>query len=221
MPAEIKQHWIAAQSNKDRFVLFCDAIFAIAITLLILQIDVPEIVYESNLDDVIWALWPRFVSFGISFFVIARFWLVHLNIFSHVRHLDIRLVGTSLFFMALIVFLPFTTDFYGAHSGNKYVLLLYVCSIAIVSLTSLVMWRYLFRHRELLIEDHDMKQLRRHSWRGLLIPLEFFSALAIVFIFPDLVDWYWIIFLGIVAIVVVGIKLTEWRDRKLSPEKSP
>ena len=121
MAGEIKQHWIAAQNNKDRFVLFCDAIFAIAITLLILQIDVPEIVYESNLDDVLWELWPRFVSFGISFFVIARFWLVHLNIFSHVRHLDVRLVSTSLFFMALIVFLPFTTDFYGAHNENFFI----------------------------------------------------------------------------------------------------
>lgn len=210
--------WIATKSNKERFILFCDAIFAIAITLLILQIDVPEIVHENNINNVLWELRPRFVSFGISFFVIARFWLVHLNLFAHVRRLDMKLVTFNMIFMALVVFLPFTTDFYGAHSSNKYVLAMYVLSIAATSLMSLVMWRYLFFHRDLLIEDHDMRELRRHSWRGLMIPLEFFSALIIVFIFPSLVDWYWIIFLGIVGIVLIGNRLISHKEKSAEVE---
>jgi len=215
-----KTHWLATKSNKDRFVFFCDAIFAIAITLLILQIDVPDIVYENNIDDVLIQLWPRFVSFAISFFVIARFWLVHLNLFAHIRRLDMKLVGMNLFFMALIVFLPFTTDFYGAHGENKYVLAFYVLSIVATSLVSHFTWRYVLRHKELLIQDHDTAELRKHSWRGLMISTEFVSALIIVFIFPSLVEWYWIIFGIVVAVVLVGVKVSESHNKINKLEKS-
>lgn len=197
------------KSSQDRLVFFCDAIFAIAITLLILQIDVPAIVYETEVDDVLLELWPRFVSFAISFFVIARFWIVHLNLFAHVRRLDMKLITITFVFMSLIVFLPFTTDFYGAHSDNKNVLALYVLSIVATSIVSHIAWRYVLKNPELLLADQDTKEIRRHSWRGLLISLEFVLALLIVYNNPILEPWYWLIFAGIVVVVFVGTKLTE------------
>jgi uncharacterized membrane protein len=209
MFSEQQKHWLSLKSSQDRLVFFCDAIFAIAITLLILQIDVPAIVYEADVDNVLVELWPRFVSFAISFFVIARFWLVHLNLFAHVRRLDMKLIVITLVFMSLIVFLPFTTDFYGAHSDNKYVLTMYVLSIVATSLLSHIAWRYVLKKPELLLADRDTKEMRRHSWRGLLVSLEFVLALLIVYIDPILEPWYWLIFVVIVAIVFISTRLTE------------
>jgi len=218
MPETQSNHWLSSKTNKDRFVFFCDAIFAIAITLLILQIDVPEIVYENNVHQVLVNLWPRFISFAISFFVIARFWLVHLNFFSHVRKLNMGLVVMNLFFMALIVFLPFTTDFYGAHSDNKYVLAFYVLSIVATSLTSYATWRYLLRHKELMIEDYEMRDMRKHSWRGLMVSMEFLTALLIVFVHPRLEPWYWAIFVGIVFVVVIGSRILNSKKKNATVE---
>ena len=111
--------------------------------------------------------------------------------------------------MGLIVFLPFTTDFYGAHSDNKNVLALYVLSIVATSIMSHIAWRYVLRKPDMLLADQDTKEMRRHSWRGLLISLEFVLALLIVFINPVLEPWYWLVFAVIVAIVFIGTRLTE------------
>lgn len=216
MSEDKHQHWLHKEKNKNRLIFFCDAIFAIAITILILQIDVPEIIYTDNLGTVIQDLWPRLISFVISFFVISRFWITHLNLYNYVKVLDIRIVVINLFFMGCIVFLPFATDFYGAHSANKYVLAFYVLTIVVTSFTSYMMWNYALRHRDLLYENADSKALRRRAWHGLMVPAEFLIALGIIFLFPSLIEWYWLFFLGISALIITTNHLIERYENKES-----
>lgn len=88
-----------------RMLFFSDAVFAIAITLLVLDVRLPagSRVFELR------AAWPQIMGFAISFFVVGRFWLAHHSLFEGVRGYDRRLLVANLVFLAAVVFLPFPT----------------------------------------------------------------------------------------------------------------
>src|SRR5688572_2585814 len=82
----------------DRIVFFSDAVIAIAITLLALDIRLPELDEPNGaaLRDALWDLRPNYLSYLISFFVIGMYWQVHHRIFREVRRYDERLVWLNL-----------------------------------------------------------------------------------------------------------------------------
>jgi uncharacterized membrane protein len=105
----------------ERVVFFSDAVFAIAITLLVLEIEVPHLpgtapvaAYWEALTELI----PSFLAFLLSFLVIGRFWLSHHQIFGRVKHFHLGLVWPNMLYLLAIAFMPFTTAFVAAgHNG--------------------------------------------------------------------------------------------------------
>jgi uncharacterized membrane protein len=91
-----------------RIAAFSDGVFAIAITLLALQLEIP---FGDRVD--VWAglrdLWPSFLSFAISFAVIGAYWIAHHRLFSLVERYDRRLLWLNLLALFFIVLMPFTT----------------------------------------------------------------------------------------------------------------
>ncbi|HEY1560598.1 MAG TPA: TMEM175 family protein [Caulobacteraceae bacterium] len=89
----------------QRLLFFSDAVFAIAITLLILDVRLPPGATVLDLRLV----WPQLMGFVISFYVIGRFWLAHHALFEGVGGYDYPLLRANLLFLAAVVFLPFPT----------------------------------------------------------------------------------------------------------------
>ena len=91
----------------ERFVLFSDAVFAIAITLLVIEIKVPEIpkeqVTETALINSLGHLIPRFIGFFISFMIIGLYWQVHHRMFGFVVDFTRRTMWLNLFFLLAVV----------------------------------------------------------------------------------------------------------------------
>lgn len=111
----------AMDHRLERLVFFSDAVFAIAITLLVIEIHVPSL--EPGTSSAAAArelvhLLPSFVAFIISFFVIGRFWIGHHTLFSHVRRFDTRLIWPNLCFLFWIAAMPFATAFLGRNFGQ-------------------------------------------------------------------------------------------------------
>src|SRR3569623_1123728 len=104
----------------DRLVFFSDAVFAIAVTLLVLDIKVPNLPHESI--SAAWrdfaALWPSFFAFALSFFVIGRFWMGHHERFRALRHYDSRLMWPNMLYLMAIAFMPFSSAFLGTNLGR-------------------------------------------------------------------------------------------------------
>lgn len=101
----------------ERLVFFCDAVFAIAITLLVLEIEVPHLpphAAPAEYWEALGELVPSFLAFLLSFLVIGRFWLSHHQIFARVTHFDVRLVWPNMLYLLAIAFMPFTTAFVAA-----------------------------------------------------------------------------------------------------------
>ena len=89
----------------ERLILFTDAVFAIAITLLVIELKVPELEHRTEHEalNALARLVPKFIGFLISFFIIAIYWTAHHRIFRFVRHLDARLIWLNLLFLLSIV----------------------------------------------------------------------------------------------------------------------
>lgn len=125
----------------DRLVFFSDAVFAIAITLLVLDIHVPnfpEGVSVAETWDAFLELGPSFFAFALSFLVIGRFWMGHHERFRALRHFHARLMWPNLIYLMAIAFMPFATAFLGQNLGHFVPELIY--NLSMLTLAVVAYW---------------------------------------------------------------------------------
>jgi len=138
-----------------RVLAFSDALFAIAMTLLVVGIGIPSLADggdESELLDKLGDLLPEFSSFFISFAVIGRYWLAHHQFFSRVRTLDSGIIALNLVYLVFVAFLPFPTGLLGNYFENPVSILLYAPTVACISFMEVVLFRHAHRHGLLTVE---------------------------------------------------------------------
>jgi uncharacterized membrane protein len=108
----------AEEKSTGRIEAFSDGVFAIAITLLILEIKVPHLPHDSS-SRALWsalaALWPSYVAFLTSFVTIFIMWANHHVIFHCLRRSDARLIYVNGFLLLLVTFVPFPTALLAEH----------------------------------------------------------------------------------------------------------
>lgn len=106
----------------ERLIFFSDAVFAIAITLLVIEVHVPEIPHGSG-DAAYWAglarLVPNLVGYFVSFAVIGAFWMGHHRAFSLAGSFSQKIVGWNLMLLLCIAFMPFLTAFMSEYMGAR------------------------------------------------------------------------------------------------------
>jgi uncharacterized membrane protein len=144
---QVTAHGIERDSAEfARVVGFSDAIFAIAMTLLVLEIGVSGLPEDGGeIRDMAEALkeaLPQIVSFAVSFYVIGRYWLAHHWFFSRLERIDRRTLSLNLVYLAFIAFLPFPTGLIGDYEENPIAFVVFALSMAAVSLMELVVYRH-------------------------------------------------------------------------------
>jgi uncharacterized membrane protein len=120
--------------DRDRIVNLSDGIFAIAITLLVLDIrvpDIPEGMVASELPAALLSLWPKYLSYFLSFVAIAVFWSVHHSIFRPIRSYDRVLLYLNFLFLMLVAFLPFPTSLLGEYGDHQLPVAIYAATLAV------------------------------------------------------------------------------------------
>ena len=103
---------------KNRIEALADGIFAVAMTLLVLDIKSPQNLRYETTDDLVdhlLTLAHSFAMYAISFLVLAIFWIGHHVLFHFVRHVDRRLLWLNVAFLLCVTFVPFSTDLLGDH----------------------------------------------------------------------------------------------------------
>lgn len=141
----------------SRVEAFSDGVFAIAITLLVLDINVPE----SDFDHLLTALkdlWPTYLGYLISFLAIGGVWLQHHQLFSYLRRVDGPLMRRNLALLLFVSFLPFPTRLTAeavtvSREAERVAVALYGVTLILITLTLALMWRHATRDPELLEED--------------------------------------------------------------------
>ena len=124
----------------ERIIFFSDAVFAIALTLLIIDIKVPvlnDLITEGAFLKQLSLLLPKFLGFLYSFFIIGLYWFIHHRMFGYVISYNGKLIWLNLLFLFSIVLMPYTTAVYSTYSTPQYVRLVspytvYVANICLV-----------------------------------------------------------------------------------------
>ena len=163
----------------ERLILFSDAVFAIAITLLVIEIKIPELSREeatdSHLLHKLAELIPKFVGFLVSFLLIGQYWMVHHRMFGFVINFNQRLLWLNILFLLAIALMPFSTGFYSEYAAMPVLtpVLFYTCNIAMLGIVNFFMWRYLGKPRHGLTENLSPQLARYSSLRAITVPVIF------------------------------------------------
>ena len=180
-------HHDRTEFQLERLILFTDAVFAIAITLLVIEIRVPELHHATEAEAVqgLLRLIPKFIGFFISFFVIAVYWVAHHRLFRFVRRLNTSLIWINLFFLLGIVLMPFTTAYQSEYSMLRTPWILYSLNIIGVGLMQVRLQAYLRNRAHGLTLAHEHAHPDLDLYRPLSSPLVFgFSILLSFFVAP-------------------------------------
>jgi len=138
----------------DRVSFFTDAVFAIALTLLVLEIGVPELARGrhgevSALLDGLGDKIPKIVSFVIAFVLIGRYWLANHQFAAQLRAVDSRCMGLVILYLGCVAFLPFPTALVGEYEENPIAVVAFAIALGAVSGMETVLFAYA-RHHALL-----------------------------------------------------------------------
>jgi uncharacterized membrane protein len=106
------------ERDLGRIAAFTDGVMAVAITLLVLNIQVPRLPRGENLGEPLVDLIPSLGAYLLAFALIGRFWVIHHNLFEKLRAFDRRLMALNLSFLALIVLVPFAAELYDTYTSE-------------------------------------------------------------------------------------------------------
>jgi uncharacterized membrane protein len=107
------------EEGVDRLLTLSDGIFAIAMTLLVLDVSVPEGLTHAGFTEALHQTWPRLGAYALSFAVISGVWRDHHRIFRLVRRADARVVHLTLALLAMVALLPYPTSLLADYGGSE------------------------------------------------------------------------------------------------------
>ena len=126
----------------ERMVFFCDAVVAIAITLLVFNIKIDHAVKEHLHFEDIFMEWKLFLAFFLSFINISSFWKTHHLFFSHIKKIDERLLWYNISWLFFIVLLPFSTSLVSAHFFDTAAICVYSLNTLLIAIFQNAIWDY-------------------------------------------------------------------------------
>lgn len=150
-----------AGQNIRRIEAISDGVFAIALTLLVLDIKVPvseAIKSESDLIGAFCSLTPKLLSYFLSFMTLGIFWTGQSFQFQYIEKSDRNLNWISLFFLLAVSILPFTTAFLSEFIAFKFAVGVYWFNILMLGVLILVNWNYAYNHGYLSFENDIEKE---------------------------------------------------------------
>jgi uncharacterized membrane protein len=168
----------------DRVVAFSDGIFAFAITLLVVSLDVPDIparLAGSELVPALVAQAPRFASYAFSFWMVAIYWMAHHRMFQYIERYDGTLLGLNFLMLFAVGFLPYPVELLGRYGDLPAAEAFYAGSMALVGFASAGVWAYAARRR-LIGADTPEDVINHFTWRALSAPSVFVLSAFIAFV---------------------------------------
>ncbi len=154
-----------------RMEAFSDGVFAIAITLLVLELVVPET--EGDFLDAVLDQWPLYLAYVVSFATIGAVWLAHHAITAYLERIDAGFVRLNLLLLLAVSFLPFPTRLLGEHIGEsspeRVAVTIYGLTLLAVSTLVSALWRYAVHERLVVPDasDEDIQMLTKRLTPGM------------------------------------------------------
>lgn len=170
--------------SEDRLVMLCDGVFAIAITLLVL--DIGSSINSNAVDSSLITLINPTISYLVTFLILAVYWRFHRNLMQVVQRLDSGFIWLTFLFLAFIAFFPVTSKLlgnYGDHSSS--IVILYTLELSGCAFSALALWVYATWKHRLVSPALPASEINSRTYSLLLNPLIYCASLLLLFIVPE------------------------------------
>ena len=179
--------------SKKRVELLTDGIFAVVMTLLVLDISVPQISSSHDAIDSaavgtkllngLFDLWPKLFSFGISYILLAIFWLAHHRQFYYIKHVNRTLIWINFIFLMATCLLPFSASLLGEYSQQQVSIFVFGANSIMIASLVCIQWWYALSHYSTLVHENLDPIIKTTSLRRLLFGIVvYLIAIGISFV---------------------------------------
>ena len=199
--------------DKSRVINFIDAVFSIAVTLLVLDIAIPTYseMKQYNTLEILSRRIPSFIGLFISFMVIILYWVGHLRVMKFVKDMTNKLLWFNVFMLLFIVLLPFSTAFYVMGFNMEGPFAFYCFNLSAIGLFNFLITNYIVNREK---ENPNMTQplakyLKLRAINALTI---WILAGVVAFIFPYIARFLFVL------IFIFEIILNRWYKKQLKKE---
>ncbi len=189
----------------NRLEAFSDGIFAIAATLLVLDLHVPMVGRDGELLGELARLWPTYATYIVSFVTIGIMWVNHHAMFANVQRVDRPLLFLNLLLLLVVAVIPFPTSLLGAYvtagEDSHIAAAVYGGVMVLMSVSFQLLWRYVSRDGGPLVSHLEPRQARASTllfsvglfayvlgiavaWVSAPLSLLLYAAMAVYYMFP-------------------------------------
>lgn len=185
------------QFGLERLIFFSDAVFAIAITLLALEIQLPDadhLLNDQELFSQLIGMWHEYLAYCISFLVIGTFWIAHHRKFRLIKEYDSRLLSLNLLFLMIIAFIPFPTSIISKYPYRS-ATIFYAITMLLAGLLMTGIWWYASTKIHLIDPNLDDRQKRRQFIAPLVTSGIFFLSICVSFWDQGFARFIWLLIL--------------------------
>ena len=173
--------------GKNRIEALTDGIYAIALTLAVLTIDVdelPPVGADGRFIDSLAVTFPQILHYAIAFFVLISFWMAHHRQVSYITHVDKVLVWLNVLTLFFVALVPFTTDLVGTYAEYPLAVSFYAGNLCMIGLLTTASWFYIAGKGRLINETVSRENYVSGIVRGLTVPL----VSIIIIVYANLVS---------------------------------
>ena len=176
------------RTDFGRIVAFTDGVMAVAITLLVLNLEVPD-VRSDELDDALRDLDGSFLAYVLTFALIGRFWVIHHNLFERLERFDGQMMVLNLVFLMLIALMPFGMDLVDTYPDTSIAIATFAVILSLASLTHWTMTAHSLRSD--FVHPEKVDDTHRRGIVSLVVPAIFLMSVPVAFVSPLLAELMW------------------------------
>lgn len=172
-----------------RITAFSDGVFSIAITLLVLNLQIPKgITSLTELLNRLQALWPNLMSYILSFVIIGIYWVAHHNMFHYIKRSNRMFLWINILLLMCVAFIPFPAGLLGQFSFvsqsslAKVAEIIYACNLILTNLTLSLLWWYATSQHRLVDQDIDPHFVNLVNRRNLTAPVVYTASIGLSFL---------------------------------------
>jgi uncharacterized membrane protein len=187
--------------GNERIAALSDGVFAIVITLLVLEIKVPE-VETTELSRALLETAPKILSHIVSFVVLGIYWVGHHNVFQHIKRHDRVLLWLNIFFLLSVASMPFPTGLIVQYPDQRSAIIVYAAALIVGGFTLDLIWKYATKDHRLVNETMKQDFINSVHRRILVAPLFYLLAIALSFVNVLL---SYLIIIGVIVYYIVPL----------------
>jgi uncharacterized membrane protein len=196
-------------AGPERLETLADGVFAIVMTLLVLELGVPVVADATSgeITEALKEMWPEFLIYFLSFLVLGVFWMMHKMIFDAIEIGDTPLIWLNVLFMAVAALIPFSTALVAEYRNLTIVALVYGLNMLAAFAAAWAIWAYATQGRRLTSDDLDTVLIKGGNRMGIVYFAVLCTITALAFASPLAA---YIAYAAFIALIIGSTMLGRW-----------